>query len=79
MQITGEWFECDDGIIRPVIHGKILAANNSWEKADFLVDIGADRTVFNSFALSLLNKAEQEIKGQSGGIGGKADAVLVQA
>ncbi len=46
MIIAGCWHLCDDGIVRPIILGEILAAGGSWVKAPFLVDTGADRTVF---------------------------------
>ena len=58
MQVLGEWYECDDGVERPVIHGRTLAANGSWVQTPFLVDTGADRTVLSSEifdALSLPN------------------------
>src|SRR5688572_15020180 len=47
MRIDGVWHLCDDGIVRPVIRGEILACDGSWVKAPFLVDSGADRTVFS--------------------------------
>ena len=47
MQINGEWLICDDGIVRPVVRGEILAANGSWVPVPFLLDTGADRTVFS--------------------------------
>jgi hypothetical protein len=47
MLIRGLWSLCDDGIIRPVIEGEVLAADGSWLPVEFLADVGADRTVFN--------------------------------
>jgi hypothetical protein len=35
MQIDGEWLVCDDGIVRPVIRGEVLAANGSWAPLPF--------------------------------------------
>ena len=43
MQIRGLWHLCDDGKIRPVMRGEILAADGFWIKTPFLVDTGADR------------------------------------
>ena len=54
MQINGEWYLGDDDIVRPVIRGEILAGNGSWVKAPFLVDTGADRTVFSAAILANL-------------------------
>jgi len=54
MRIDGEWLLCDDSIIRPVIRGEILTANGAWQQAEFLVDTGADRTVFSAATLAVL-------------------------
>jgi len=52
MRIDGQWLVCDDGVTRPVISGEILAHNGSWEKSEFLVDTGADCTVFSTATLA---------------------------
>jgi Aspartyl protease len=54
MCIDGQWLWCDDGIMRPVMSGEILAGNGSWEKREFLVDTGADRTVLSAATLAKL-------------------------
>ena len=54
MRIDGEWYECDDGSVRPVIRGEILTAIGFWEPTPFLVDTGADRTVFSAAILDVL-------------------------
>jgi hypothetical protein len=54
MRIDGQWLLCDDGVRRPVISGEILADNGSWEQSEFLVDTGADRTVFSAATLAKL-------------------------
>ena len=46
MRIDGLWFLCDDGMVRPVLRGEVLASDHSWVKVEFLVDSGADRIVF---------------------------------
>ena len=46
MLISGRWSLCDDDIIRPIIEGAVLASDGSWLRAEFLADVGADRTVF---------------------------------
>jgi len=55
MRIDGEWLLCDDGIPRPVIRGEILASDGTWQRAEFLVDTGADRTVFSAPVLASLH------------------------
>ena len=55
MRIDGEWLLCDDGIVRPVIRGEILAGDGTWQRAEFLVDTGADRTVFSAAVLAALH------------------------
>src|SRR4249920_2814888 len=52
MRIDGQWLWRDDGIMRPVMSGEILAGNGSWEKSEFLVDISADRTVLSAATLA---------------------------
>jgi len=48
IQIDGEWLLCDDSIVRPVIRGEILDSDGLWVPSAFLVDTGADRTVFSA-------------------------------
>lgn len=52
MRIDGQWLVCDDGVMRPVIIGDIRTADGAWEQCEFLVDTGADRTVFNAAILA---------------------------
>jgi hypothetical protein len=78
MRIDGQWLLCDDGVIGPVISGEILANDGSWEQSEFLVDTGADRTVFS--AVTLANLGLQPLTMQEGisGVGGMADSVIVE-
>jgi hypothetical protein len=78
MRIDGEWYECDDGFVRPVIRGEILTATGSWEPAPFLVDTGADRTVFSAAVLDVLGFHGVETREKLGGVGGTADSVAVR-
>ena len=77
MRINGEWLLFDDGVMRPVIRREILTGGGSWQPAEFLVDTGADRTVFSAATLSKLGL--QSIVPQEGisGLGGLADSVVV--
>jgi hypothetical protein len=77
MRIDGEWALFDDGVERPIIAGDIQAGNEAWIKVPFLVDTGADRTVFSAATLARLGL--QPIIAQDGisGLGGLAVSVLV--
>jgi predicted aspartyl protease len=77
MQILGEWYECDDGIERPVIRGRTLAADGSWIPTPFLVDTGADRTVLSSEILSALALPPVPTQERIGGVGGLVNSVVV--
>ena len=77
MQISGEWYVCDDGIVRPVIRGEILGSNGSWEPTLFLLDTGADRTVFSAAKWATLN-LRPAYKESLGGVGGVTDSVVVE-
>ena len=55
MRIDGTWALFDDGVLRPIIHGEIQADQGRWVKAPFLVDTGADRTVFSAAILARLS------------------------
>ena len=78
MRIDGEWLLCDDGIVRPVIRGEILAGNGTWQRAEFLVDTGVDRTVFSAAALATLRLQPVVTQARLGGVGGVADSVVVE-
>jgi hypothetical protein len=78
MRIDGQWLLCDDGVMRPVISGEILADNGSWEQSEFLVDTGADRTVFSAATLTKLGLQPVVMQEGIGGVDGMADAVIVE-
>jgi hypothetical protein len=78
MQVSGVWYSGEDGIGRPVIRGEILTNNGSWIKAPFLVDTGADRTVFSAAVLSALDLQPVATPDRLGGVGGIADSVVVE-
>jgi hypothetical protein len=76
MLISGLWVHSDDDIVRPIIRATVLAADGSWLPTRFLVDVGADRTVFmasflNELALPYLPAS------QLGGVGGSASTIAV--
>jgi hypothetical protein len=78
MRVNGEWALCDDGVARPILIGEVRTGNGSWLKVPFLVDTGADRTVFTSGVLEKLDL--ETIIGRDGvsGLGGLALSVIVE-
>ena len=67
MRFDGVWRICDDGVVRPVIRGELRAADGAWTPVPFLLDVGADRTVFSAAVLRMLGAqvtgATQELDG----------------
>ena len=55
MVISGWWQESDDGITRPMVTVNIIAADGSKVEQLFLIDSGADCTVFTLDLFSHLN------------------------
>jgi hypothetical protein len=78
MRIDGQRLWYDDGIMRPVISGEILAEHGSWEKSEFLVDTGADRTVLSAATLAKLGLQPLPIPEGISGLGAMADSVIVE-
>jgi len=78
MRINGKWLMCDDGVVRPVVRGEVLAADGSWERVEFLLDTGADRTVFGAATLANLNIQPLAAHEGISGLGGIADSVIIQ-
>ena len=78
MRISGEWFLFGDGIARPVVRGEVLASDGSWVQAPFLVDTGADRTVFSAAILTALRLQPFVAQDRLAGLGGMVDAVIVE-
>ena len=77
MRIDGEWLQFDDGVVRPVIRGKILNAVGVWKPIELLVDTGADCTALSAAVLDLLGFPSAESHAQLGGVGGVAESVAI--
>jgi len=77
MRIDGEWYECDDGVVRPVIRAEVLSAAGFWEPAFLLVDTGADRTVFTAGLRELIGIPGTKSDSRVGGVGGLQDAIEI--
>lgn len=78
MRFDGHWSLGHDGILRPVLKGYALAANGSIKDIPFMVDTGADRTVFSAQSLDKLGKEWSIVPDfQLEGVGGFVEAVSV--
>ena len=77
MRIDGRWLLCEDGVVRPVIRGEILASNGAWLSTEFLVDTGADCTVISALTLEALRLSPAVAQARLGGIGGVAESIVV--
>lgn len=78
MRIDGEWSLFEDGVLRPVLRGLILAGDGSWVRVPFLVDTDADRTVFSAAILAELHLLPIAVQEHLGDLGGMARAVVVE-
>jgi hypothetical protein len=80
MRVVGEWLPCDDGIIRPSITGLVCLTDEQWKKVTFLLDSGADRTVFGAEFLSLLQPLESFSEEQIhlAGVGGPVGSITIE-
>jgi len=77
MRFNGEWLQCDDGIIRPIIRAEILSGHDAWRAVELLVDTGADQTVLSANVLESLDLLSTVPDQQLGGLGGIVDVVTV--
>ena len=57
MRIAGIWHRCDDGVIRPVLLVSVGGPAATTVTETFLIDTGADRTVFSATLLNQLGGA----------------------
>ncbi len=64
--------------MRPVIQGEILTSRGVWISAPFLVDTGADQTVFSATTLAELSLQPHATQNGISGVGGIVSSVLVE-
>jgi Aspartyl protease len=77
MQINGEWVLFSEGVERPVIRGEVLASDGPWVRVPFLVDTGADRTVFSAGILALLHFQPSVVQRRLSGLGGVVSPIII--
>ena len=79
MLIAGEWQMRDDGMTRPIVRVKVFGVDGRPVADNFLVDSGADRTVFSATLMAQLRLPSRSP--QPGlalnGIGGESAFVVV--
>lgn len=80
MRVNGEWLICEDGEIRPVVPGKVRLPDGRWAEVSFLLDAGADRTVFSSQFLRQLQALEViEFEPINlSGVGGQVNTITIE-
>ncbi|PYT02915.1 MAG: hypothetical protein DMF60_19945 [Acidobacteria bacterium] len=80
MRVNGEWLECDDGVIRPSLPGLVRVADGQIIEVTFLLDGGADRTVFSVDLLSLLQPlvTSEDEQVHLAGVGGEVGSITVR-
>lgn len=79
MIIVGEWQLFDDGATRPTIWAKVLGSEGRTIGDDFLIDTGADRTVFSAALMAQLRLPTMQASPgfTLSGVGGTSDFLLV--
>jgi hypothetical protein len=78
MRISGGWYLCNDGEVRPVVQGEVEVGDGSWLQAPFLVDTGADCTVFSVNVFRALRLPSTPHDEALGGVGGVAASVTLE-
>ena len=70
MRINGGRYEPEGQLPRPVVIGKLEAADGNWLACPFHIDTGADTTVLSAKVLRQLGRPFTLVPVQLGGIGG---------
>jgi predicted aspartyl protease len=80
MVVSGKWRIEEDGIARPMVDVMVTGADGDPVTQLFLVDTGADCTVFSAQLLAKLAKPAEEASGCSilQGLGGQSESVAVE-
>ncbi len=80
MRVNGTWLNCEDGVIRPVVPGLARVIGGQWVEVTFLLDAGADRTVFSADFLALLQPLEilGTAQNRLAGVGGQVNSIFVE-
>jgi hypothetical protein len=81
MRIIGKWHACDDGIHRPTLVIDVISSTAKTVEERFLVDSGADATVFSAGLINRLGAATSSAPAgiSLSGIGGMQSYVQAHA
>src|SRR6267154_1625174 len=77
MRFDGVWRVCDDDVVRPVIRGEVKAADGAWAPVPFLVDVGADSTVFSAAVRCMFGDPDTGATQELEVVGGKVTSVIL--
>ena len=71
---------CEDGVVRPSVLGLVRSADQQMVEVTFLLDAGADRTVFSADLLALLRPLQSSSTEQIhlSGVGGMVGSITVE-
>jgi predicted aspartyl protease len=75
----GFWLLCDDGIVRPILDGTVKKADGTSLPVRFLIDSGADCTVFSAEIHAKLGLTSLEGGNNLAGVGGRVQSTVVEA
>lgn len=79
MRVNGAWLPGDDGVIRPIVPGLVRLPDGQWLEVSFLLDAGADRTVFSADFFSLLEPLETPSQRVLlSGVGGATNSITIE-
>ena len=79
MRVNGAWLSGEDGETRPIVPGLVRLATDRWLEVSFLLDAGADRTVFSARFLHRLQDLRTSRENiLLSGVGGGADSMTVE-
>ena len=80
MRVNGEWLICEDGAIRPTLTGVVRTPDGQILEVPFLLDAGADRTVFSARFLARLQPLETTGNDQIhlAGVGGPVNSITIE-
>jgi hypothetical protein len=81
MVIAGDWSDEEDGVLRPMAEVGVLAGGGPVVLESFLVDTGADCTVFSARLLAKLALPPESLLtgGVLQGLGGRSGSLVIKA
>jgi predicted aspartyl protease len=78
MRFNGRWWLVDEADDRPMLRGEVLTKNGQWWDAEFLIDTGAERTVFSADVYRALGHESAATQERIAGVGGVISVPVVE-